>query len=97
MTANKEKRLVHPQRSAAMREDDHQVGIVNAHIIAKHRLRVQISRAWEDGSPGVNHDRQVVCLGPLVDRCQATVAVHVIVGRKHLMRGMHFDGANPEL
>ena len=42
----------------------------------------------------MNHDRHAVCLRSLVNGRKAAIAVHVIVGRKHLMRGMHLDGSN---
>ena len=77
-----------------MRENDHEIWIVDAHVVTKHRLRMKISRAGENGSPRMNHDRHAVCLSTLVNRRKAAIAVHVIVGRKHLMRGMHLDGSN---
>src|SRR5260370_20126111 len=58
---------------------------------------MQISGARENRSAGVNHDRQAVRLSPLINRRQAAIAVQVVVGRKHLMRGMYFDSTNPEL
>src|SRR5437588_2280342 len=91
---HEEKRFVHPEWSATVRENDHEIWIVDAHVVTKHRLRMKISRAGENGSPRMNHDRHAVCLSTLVNRRKAAIAVHVIVGRKHLMRGMHLDGSN---
>src|SRR6266852_3025151 len=96
VAANKEKRFVHPQWSATVRKNDNKVRIVNANIIAEHWLRVQISGAGENRSPRMNHYRQAVCLASFIDRRQAAIAVHVIIWRKRVVRGMHFNGANSE-
>src|SRR5713226_10397945 len=83
--ANQEKSFVHPQWSAAVRQNDHEIRIVNANIIAEHRLRMQISSTRENRSPCMNHDRHAIRLRSFVDRCQAAIAVHIVIGRKSLM------------
>ena len=80
-----------------MRKNDHEIRIVDAHVIAQHRLRMQVSCARENRSPGMNHDRHAVCLSSLVNRPKAGIAVDVIIGRKDLMRRMHLDRSNPKL
>ena len=42
----------------------------------------------------MNHDRHSVCLSTLVNGRKTVIAVHVIVGRNHLMRGMNLDRPN---
>src|SRR5712664_1594304 len=96
VAANKEKRFVHPQGSATVRKNDNKIRVVNAHVVAQHWLRMQISGAGENRSSRMNHDRHAVRLRSFVNRRQAAVAIHVIVWRKRLVRGMHLNGANPE-
>src|SRR5258708_33310394 len=57
---------------------------------------MQISRARENRSPGMNHDRHAIRLRPFINRRQAAISVHVVIRRKHLVRRMHLDGANSE-
>jgi len=89
VAANQEKSFVHPQWPAAMRKNDHQIRIVDAHIVAEHRLRMQIARPREKSKSGVNHDGHAIRLRSFVDRCQAAVAVHVI----HLAKALDERGA----
>ena len=80
VAAHEEEGFVHPEGPATVGEDDDQVGVVDADIIAKHGLGVKISGAGKDGSAGVNHDGQVVGLGAIIDGGEASVALQVAIG-----------------
>src|ERR1700687_118627 len=77
VAANKKKSLFHPQRSSAVRKDTEEIRVVDRHVIAKHRLGMKISGPRKDGCSRMNHDRQAVCLGALIDGSQATIAGHI--------------------
>ena len=79
-----------------MREDDHKIRVIDAEVVAKQRLCVQISRSGENRSSGVDHNWQPIRLRTLVDDGEAAISIQVGVGREHLMRRVHLDGANAE-
>ena len=80
VTADEEESFVHPEGPAAVGEDDDEVGVIDGDIVAEHWLSVKIPGTGENGGAGVNHERQVVGLGAIVDGGKAAVALHVAIG-----------------
>ena len=67
VAANEEEGFSHPDRAAAVGEDNYYVGIVDGDLIAQDRLRVYVASAGEDGRAGVDHDGNVMGLRAVVD------------------------------
>ena len=93
---HEEEGFVHPKWAAAMGEDDDEIGIVDADVVAEHGLRMKISRAGKDRSAGVNHYRQLVSLRAFVDSGEAAISLHVAVRREDLVRWMQLESADAE-
>ena len=93
----KEKGFGHPERAAAVGEDDREVGEVDSDVVAEDGLCVDVACAGKDGGAGVNHDGNAVMFGALVDFAELAVAVEIGVGSERLVGRMDFDGADAEL
>src|SRR5580658_7173870 len=77
VTTYEEEGFVHPQWTAAMGENDDEVGIVNAKLVAQDRLGVNVAGAGEDGCAGVDHDGNATGLRAFVDGCEFAIAGRV--------------------
>ena len=90
MATDEEECFVHPQRAAAVGEDDYEVWEINAHVVGENGLGVNVARAWKNRGAGVDHYGQVEGLRAFVHGAQRTEAVAIFVGSEKLMRGMDF-------
>ena len=97
VTAYEKEGFVHPERAAAVCQDDDEIGIIDADIVAEHWLGVKVSGAREDGGAGVNHDWQIIDLGAIVDGGESAISLHVAIGGEDLVRRMKLQSADAEL
>ena len=81
VAADEEEGFGHPDGSAAVGEDDGEVGEVDADVVGEDGLGVSVAGAGEDARAGVNHDGEAVVLGAIVDLAELGVAVEVGVRR----------------
>src|SRR5580704_5233680 len=81
MAADEEEGFGHPERAAAVGEDDGEVGEVDADVVGEDGLGVGVAGAGEDGGAGVDHDGEAVVLGAVVDFAEFGVAGEVGVWR----------------
>ena len=96
VAADEEEGFGHPERAAAVGEDDGEVGEVDADVVAEDGLGVGVAGAGEDGGAGVDHDGEAMVLGALVDFAELGVAVEVGVRREGLVGWVDFYGADAE-
>lgn len=96
MTANQEKCFVHPQRPAAVRQNDNELRKIDGYVVGEHRLGIDIARAGENRGACVDHHRHAVRLRAIVHACKRTKPISIGVGRKELMRRMNFEPANAQ-
>ena len=96
MAAEEEKRGVHPERSAAVGEQDSELGKINGHVVDVNGVAVFVAGSGENRGSGVKHDGDAIGLSGAIDDFEFVHAAEVIVRKKQLMRGMDLDHSNAE-
>ena len=97
MTAQQEERLVTPQGTTAVGEDDLQFREVDRDIVALHRAPELATRAREDARSCVHHHGHAALLAQFVDGAQFRDVARVGVRRHELVRRVDLDRVEPQL
>ncbi len=79
-----------------MSENHHEVREIDADIVGKHGLGMDVARAGKDRSARVNHHGHTIGLRSFVNSGERPEPIAIGVGRKNLVRGMDFQPADPE-
>src|SRR5260370_14251302 len=81
---HEKKSLVHPQRAAAVSENHHEVREIDADIVGKHGLGMDVARAGKDRSARVNHHGHTIGLRSFVNSGEPTEPIAIGDGPKNL-------------
>ena len=84
---------IHPERTAAVCQEDFELGEINRDIVNVNRVAIFITRARKDRRPGVEHNRDAISLGCPINDFEFFNSMQIIVWKQQLMRRVNLDHA----
>ena len=96
MPPEEKERGLHPERTAAVCQQDFESRKIDRNVIHIHGIAVLVSGTGKDGCPRVKHHWDPIGFGSTINDFQFLDAVQIIIRKQELVRRMNLDHADPQ-